>query len=76
MADNASKSDGRVTARTSPAKYSVFSDIDEVLRRVNLGVGEALCDHKLYGNAVAMWRDDRVVIVPPEEIQITVPAER
>ena len=76
MADNASKSNSGVTAGKSVAKYSVFSDIDEVLRRANLGVSEALRDHKLYGNPVAMWRDGGVVLVPPEEIQITVPTER
>jgi len=26
--------------------------------------------HKLLGNPIAIWRDDKVVWIPPEEIQI------
>jgi hypothetical protein len=31
-------------------------------------VREALLDHKRAGNPVAVWRDGKVVIVPPDEI--------
>lgn len=31
-------------------------------------VRDALLDHKRAGNPVAVWKDGRVVIVPPEEI--------
>jgi hypothetical protein len=41
------------------------TEIDEALRRA---VREALLRHKKLGNSIAVWRDGKVVIVPPEEI--------
>jgi hypothetical protein len=43
------------------------TEIDEALRRA---VREALLRHKKLGNSIAVWRDGKVVIVPPEEIQV------
>jgi hypothetical protein len=37
-------------------------------------VREALTFHKRNGNSVVGWRDGRVVIVPPEEIEVDPPA--
>ena len=37
-------------------------------------VREALIYHKRNGNSVVGWRDGRVVIVPPEEIEVDPPA--
>ena len=34
------------------------------------GVREARRMHKLLGNPIAEWRDGKVVIVPPEEIEL------
>jgi hypothetical protein len=42
-------------------------EIGEVLQ---LAVREALLMHKRIGNPVAIWKDGRVVIIPPEEIVI------
>jgi hypothetical protein len=36
-------------------------------------VREALLFHKRNGNSIAVWRDGRVVTVPPEEIVIDEP---
>jgi hypothetical protein len=33
-------------------------------------VREALEDHKRAGNPIAGWRDGRVVLIPPEEIEV------
>ncbi len=52
------------------AATSVFDDTREVTRRFSLAVREALLDHKRAGNPVAIWRDGKVVIVPPEEIEV------
>jgi ABC-type proline/glycine betaine transport system ATPase subunit len=35
------------------------------------GVRHALSIHKRLGNPIAIWRDGKVVIVPPEEILIS-----
>jgi hypothetical protein len=43
------------------------TEIDEALRRA---VREALIRHKKLGNSIAVWRDGKVVIVPPEEIEV------
>jgi hypothetical protein len=43
------------------------TEIDEALRRA---VREALLRHKKLGNPIAVWRDGKVVIVPPEEIPV------
>jgi ABC-type proline/glycine betaine transport system ATPase subunit len=43
-------------------------DIEAVLRRA---VNHALLMHKRLGNPIAIWKDGKVVIVPPEEIVIS-----
>jgi hypothetical protein len=50
---------------------SVFNDADEVTRRFRVAIHEALLDHKRAGNSVAIWRNGKVVIVPPEEIEFS-----
>ncbi len=35
------------------------------------GVRQALLIHKRLGNSIAIWKDGKVVIVPPEEIIIS-----
>ena len=39
--------------------------VEEVFRRA---VRHALRMHKRAGNPIAVWRDGRVIIIPPEEI--------
>ena len=34
------------------------------------GIRDALLRHKRLGESIAVWRDGRVVIVPPEEIEV------
>jgi len=41
--------------------------IEEVLRRA---VQRALLDHKRANNPIATWKDDKVMLVPPEEILV------
>ncbi len=36
-------------------------------------VQEALREHKAFGNPIAIWRDGKVVIIPPEEIPVDDP---
>jgi hypothetical protein len=42
----------------------------EIGKVLQLAVREALLMHKRIGNPVAIWKDGRVVIIPPEEIVI------
>jgi hypothetical protein len=43
-------------------------DIEKILKRA---VNHALIRHKRLGNSIAVWKDGKVVIVPPEEIVIS-----
>ena len=57
--------------RGSRREYaSVLDDTRQVTRRFTVAVREALLDHKRAGNPVRIWRDGKVVIVPPEEIRV------
>lgn len=47
---------------------SIWRDTDEILRRARLGVREAVRDHALAGNPVAAWRDNKVVMLSPEQV--------
>lgn len=41
-----------------------------ILREMRRAVREALLFHKRIGNPVAVWRDGKVVWIPPEEIPV------
>ena len=43
--------------------------LDRVVEEAGRAVEEAVRDHKRAGNPIAEWRDGRVVIVPPEQIE-------
>jgi len=56
-------------------------DIDELFRQrteidkaLALAVQDALWQHKQLGNPVAVWRDGKVVWIPPEEIPVAKPS--
>jgi hypothetical protein len=56
------------------AEQEAASAADELLQdRILDGIGdavqEAIRDHKRAGNPIAEWRDGRVVLVPPEQIE-------
>jgi len=48
-------------------------DLDRILEALRVAVREALRDHARAGNPVAVWRDGRVVWIPPEEIPVDDP---
>ena len=52
-------------------------DFDELIRddalidgAIQRGVREALREHKLFGNPIAVVRNGRLVLIPPEEIDV------
>jgi len=53
-----------------PRASKLFPDGDAVDRALARAVREALRRHKLLGQSVVVWRDGRVVEIPPEEIEI------
>lgn len=42
--------------------------LDAAMRQ---GVREALLRHKKLGESIAVWKDGKVAIVPPEEIEVS-----
>lgn len=42
---------------------------EEVIEAMNLAVREAIARHKALGQSIVIWRDGKVVVVPPEEIE-------
>ena len=49
-----------------------FAEQAEAIERIlQAAVRETLSMHKRLGNPIAVWKDGKVVIVPPEEIIIT-----
>jgi hypothetical protein len=44
------------------------NDIPRMLRAMQQAVREAIWRHKLAGNPVAVWRDEQVVWIQPEDI--------
>ena len=44
------------------------NDIPRILRAMQQAVREAIWQHKLAGNPVAVWRDGQVVWIQPEDI--------
>ncbi len=51
----------------NPSFVDFGKDVEKALQRA---VRQALLMHKRIGNPIAIWRDGRVVIIPPEEIVI------
>ena len=43
---------------------------DEVFQAIHLAGREAVARHKALGQSIVVWRDGKVVVVPPEEIKI------
>jgi hypothetical protein len=46
------------------------NDIRRIERALRQAVRDALHRHKLAGNPVAVWRNGRVIWIPPEEIPV------
>jgi hypothetical protein len=43
--------------------------LDRIVDEAGRAVEEAVLDHKRAGNPIAEWRDGRVVLVPPDQIE-------
>lgn len=56
------------------------AEFEEMNRKIEKGVkfsiAVALAEHKRMGRSIAIWRDGRVVIVPPDEINPQFPDEK
>ncbi len=50
--------------------HECFQDNDRVTRAIARGIRDAAIRHKALGVPMAIWKDNQVTIVPPEEIEI------
>jgi hypothetical protein len=57
-----------VTPKSERTPAERVEDVPCILDAMRQAVREALLQHKRAGNPVAVWRDEQVVWVPPEEI--------
>lgn len=53
---------------SKPKKPFELSHLPIVLKAFKAGVEAALAEHKRHDQSVVVWRDGKVVEVPPEEI--------
>jgi len=44
--------------------------LDNIGYGVRRGVAQALANHKKEGHSIAVWQDGKVVLIPPQEIEI------
>jgi hypothetical protein len=49
----------------------ILSDSDRIEGAVQKAVQDALRMHKRAGNPIAVWRDGKVVWLPPDEIPVS-----
>ena len=53
-----------------PDISEILKDNEKLMTAVNQAVHNTLRVHKLLGQPVVVWKDGKVVWVPPEEIEI------
>jgi hypothetical protein len=46
------------------------SNVKDIVKAVSEAMREAKRRHKLLGNPIVVWKDGKVVWVPPEEIEL------
>lgn len=63
-----------LTKQATPDLDAILADTARIEAALRVAVRRALRDHKRAGNPIAVWRDGRVVWLPPEEIPEDVPA--
>lgn len=49
----------------------IFAEGNSIDKALNNAVQKAVWQHKILGNSIAVWRDGKVVWIPPEEINLT-----
>ena len=65
----ASREGIRMTAPSDPRTPAErVGDLDRILYEMSQAVREALAQHRLAGNPVAVWRNDRVEWIAAEDI--------
>lgn len=56
--------------KPAPEVAELLAEAEKVEAAVQAAVREALLHHKRAGNPIAVWENNQVVWIPPEEIEI------
>lgn len=62
------REDLKLRTPDKPDIAAAFADSATIERTLNQAVREAVLRHKRLGQSIFVWRDGRVVEIPPEEI--------
>lgn len=62
MTDKTKKNDDHI--------WKIMSDPEKVRQIMQMGINDALRQHKLAGNPICAWRDGEIVWIPPEQILV------
>ena len=57
-----------MAARPAAERDAADAPPEQQIAAAQRAVRAALREHKLAGNSIAVWRDGKVVLVPPEQI--------
>jgi hypothetical protein len=57
-----------------PTPEELLEEAEPLTAAARTAVREALTVHKKLGHSIVVWRDGRVVVIPPEEIVIDPPS--
>jgi hypothetical protein len=60
---------GKMSAKTERDTTGDDELYDRVVEEAGRAIREAIRDHRRAGNPIAQWRDGRVVLIPPEQIE-------
>lgn len=61
---------GRIWRRGSVKKINLGEQAEEIESIFHKAVQHELSIHKRLGNPIAAWRNGKVVIIPPDQIQV------
>ena len=72
MRKNGNRSDKPARGQNGKSKdvSQIFAERTLVDKALKSAVREALLDHKRAGNPICVWRDGKVVWIPPEKIKV------
>ena len=62
------KESGKNSSSGGPDETRRRSESERIIAAVKKATAEAVRMHKRLGNPIAVWREGKVVIVPPDEI--------
>ncbi len=65
-----SQSDPDTRPAVSDRIGDFFRDHERVTAALTKGVRKALLEHKKLGHSIAVWKDGKVVVLPPEAIPV------